>query len=78
MVDATLAELIGGEMLFPGRSDGCEARIAHLTALFNDAVAAMRRGDFAEADACLKGLRLVFDVVMGVHAKQGQADRKEG
>lgn len=81
MVEATLADLIGGEMLFPGRESvdhDREPRIAHMRRLFEDAVAAMRRNDYAEAKACLDALRLAYDVSVSVYRAKTAPGQEEG
>ena len=81
MVKATLADLIGGEMLFPGstsiRKDR-EQRIAHMRRLFDEAIAAMRANNYVEAKACLDGLRLVYDVSVSVYNEKAAQSEKEG
>lgn len=81
MVDATLAELVGGEMLFPGRQSverDREPRIAHMRRLFDEAVAAMRRNDYVEARACMDALRLVYDISVSVYREKAAQVEEEG
>lgn len=81
MVDATIADLVGGEMLFPGRQtvdQDREPRIAHMRRLFDEAVAAMRQNDYAEAEACLKALRLVYDISVSVYREKTAQGQEEG
>lgn len=81
MVDFTLADLVGGEMLFPGKisvEQDREQRIAHMERLFAEALQAMRQADYVTAKACLDGLMLCFTIANSVHAEQVEADREGG
>ena len=85
MVEASLADLVGGEMLFPGETDldaDRERRIVDLERMFQDGISAMRRGAYGEAKACFDALMLVFTVATSIHGEQeqsaAQAQEREG
>ena len=77
MVDFTLADMIGGEMLFPGETTPGEdrrQRAARMRQLFRDGVAAYLKADMVEAKACFDGMRLVFDIAVSVDGEQKRAE----
>ena len=80
MVEATLADLVGGEMLFPGHITPAQdraQRIVQMRRLFDEAMASVKAGDFDNARACLNGVRLMFDVAVSVHAEKAAAESQE-